>query len=258
MRSICLLLIGLWLALSKGWAQQQVVHADLLSPFFGHVKLSYERVLGPRMTLHTQLGVRIPSEETPPLLLRSSFSGLMARRGGELTVMGRFYPGQSSPLRGMYWGPWLRYRHRGRSGDLNLPDHQLQTHFNLSTANAGVLLGYQWLIKDIFSIDWSILGIGWGYYRIRARYTVDGATPDWAAVEDYVNGHVPSSGQPGNAPPNPSLGGPLVIPVLLMSSLADRWLMPPLEVDPSQNKLSGINHRWLPVLRMGLSLGVAF
>ncbi len=193
MRKIAILLLAtLWLS-GTAWAQENVAKLGLTPFLFGNTNLNYERAIGERFSINAKLGFGIPSNNVP---LTGSSGGQISDgryRAFEATPELRIYSKKKGALRGFYWGPWLRYRQWSISGTDDFTTYQTSVDASLSTFNGGILLGAQWLINDVISIDWSFFGLGLGVYNLRGELISDDPSVDWEQVRRDVEAEIGES-----------------------------------------------------------------
>ena len=182
MKKLSMLVAGLFLLIGGLHAQQNVVKVGLTPLAFGNVNLNYERVLTDRMSLNTTVGFGIPRNSVP-FAANSGLEGNASYGAFEVTPELRFYGKDNGAPRGFYFGPWLRYRQWTISGDETFSGYSTNYEAGLRTFNGGIQLGAQWLIGDVFSIDWSFLGVGIGYYNLSGKFTSDDPSVDWDQVK---------------------------------------------------------------------------
>ncbi len=137
-----------------------------------NINFSYERVLKPHRTFSVNLGYfELPSLGVLEDVLVENKVG----KGG-FTVSGdyRFYfKNRNTRMApdGLYWGPFASIHHYGFSHDMTFIDNpSLQGTANLSAsmsiASLGVQLGYQFVIKDRFTMDLIFIGPALSFYGI--------------------------------------------------------------------------------------------
>ena len=196
------------LLLMSVYAQDNNVKLNLLPLAWGEVRLGYERVINENQTAHIQLGYLIP-RSLPTSLYDASdvedYGGTidLSNRITGCSVSGeyRFYTSSSKDApTGFYFGPyvkWNRYTAETSAGvgyeatpqefaDLTA-EQQLTANLNGSgnydldvTASfdvsvrqvgLGVTIGYQWVIGEVFTIDWNFFGLGVDSYLFSADIT---------------------------------------------------------------------------------------
>lgn len=187
MKKHLILFLGVILLGGAAFAQQNVVKVGLTPLAFGNVNLNYERALSERMSLNAKVGFSFPGRAIPFTDATGTGDISDGSYGAfEITPELRFYGKEKGALRGFYWGPWLRYRQWGIGGTDVVSTYTTTVDFGLSTFNGGVQLGAQWLIGDVFSIDWSFLGVGVGYYNLAFNVTSDDPNVDWNQVRQDI------------------------------------------------------------------------
>lgn len=161
------------------------------------LRLNYEYIISDNQSVMLIAGGMIP-HKIPELIydpesVEKEYGG-DADLNNKLTnfiigIQYRFYTGQSSTApQGFYFAPMIKYHHYGITTDAlyedNITESQYQdltdeekTHASYISKNnynfkstgtfdgslnrigAGIAIGYQWLISDSFTIDWTIIGI---------------------------------------------------------------------------------------------------
>ncbi|MFL5729097.1 MAG: DUF3575 domain-containing protein [Cytophagaceae bacterium] len=143
------------LVAASGFAQKNVVKANLFGMFAGSYTLAYERVLNDKMSVQLSAGYR--SYKYADITIGSinekdSYSGP--------TVVGefRYYVtnGSKDVPRGFYVAPFARYAkytEKWAYTDASSPSSNYSQKWSTTSIAGGVMLGYQWLIADVVSID---------------------------------------------------------------------------------------------------------
>lgn len=147
-------------------SSQNVIKVNLMALGMKSISLQYERAF--HRKLSGAFGFNfMPSRDLPgffgsdPMLSKTTLSGF------SLTPELRFYPGKKEAPRGFYLAPYLRY---GKFGT-NIPvdaldpltnrDRTFNFELKYGGFGGGLMIGSQWLIADVVSIDWWIIG---GHY----------------------------------------------------------------------------------------------
>ena len=108
----------------------------------------------------------------------------------------RFYVGSQTALKGFYVAPYMRFL-RGSTtaiiSDLN--NKQYNTSATLNANRFGVMLGYQWIIKKHFVVDWGIGGLQLSKYKLVFRGGPVSAS-DYQTVIDNTNTYLLDAGLP--------------------------------------------------------------
>lgn len=170
-----------------------------LTPFaFLEARLGFERVITPKTSLQGTVGMLIP-RKLPNVLydetVVTDYGGdvdlLNSLSGFTIGLEYRFYPGSKKEIpRGFYLGPYFKYNHYSvktssafeytltqdeYANDLT-PNQQMEASPNpdgtftmdvtsnfvasFNQMGLGIQIGYQWLISDRISVDFTIIGLG--------------------------------------------------------------------------------------------------
>jgi hypothetical protein len=136
MRNFYLLTAMLFLGVSSFGQKQNVIKANLFSPLVKSGSFFYERAFDTNKS--GQLGVGFTAYSTG----NTKISGLF------ITPEFRFYLSDGkNALEGFYVGPFVRYQ------NLTVEDITHTGKAELNTFGGGVVVGHQWLFKDLISLD---------------------------------------------------------------------------------------------------------
>lgn len=145
---------------------KNVVKLNLMALAFTNISLQYEHAFGEKIS--GALGFTImPSRSLPSSIASDPMLANTTISDWSITPEFRWYPGtkQGAP-RGFYIAPYLRYS----KTNIDIPfdvtltgqaPHTYNIEASYSGIGGGMMFGAQWIIKDVFSIDWWILG---GHY----------------------------------------------------------------------------------------------
>ncbi len=140
------------------------------------VNLKYERALGDHHAFQVAL-----LWDTPESLSGGFVTSDPEVEGVDGTLSGfaivpeyRYYFGSKGPLRGFYAGVFLKLRNRNLvfNDDFGT-EVPVEASINLRNVGGGIGCGYQWIINDVFSIDWHIFGVGATAWGLKASVTPD-------------------------------------------------------------------------------------
>lgn len=105
--------------------------------------------------------------------------------GFAITPELRFYPGgkEEKPApRGFYLAPYLRYAKYSVKQVVSYQDdapgsklHEADATHSYAGYNVGLMIGRQWIIGKHFSIDWWIIGAGYGKAKYAYKWQADDA-----------------------------------------------------------------------------------
>jgi len=171
---------------------------NLLTPFPRTASVAYERVIADNISVNTTIGILVPVVDGNALATDDGgFVGNTRLGGLNITPEVRFYTGRNGAPRGFYVAPYLRYNTwsakldgtftEAETGNNTSIDGELVGRINF--VGLGVQFGAQWVISDVFVIDWYFLGLSANFTNIAASFTPDAGTFDIdevrAALETY-------------------------------------------------------------------------
>lgn len=159
-------------------SRKNVIKLDLTSYWLyrNAVIVSYERVVKPHQTFAVTAGF----QQFPPL--RSLDSINVTRNanaaGFKLGAEYRFYlqkENRYGPPRGVYIGPYLAFHNFRNVRELEVNNNgtveSAEMKLNINILNPGVQVGYQFVIKDRWTIDLVFIGPSVSNYRAKATFT---------------------------------------------------------------------------------------
>lgn len=139
------------------------------------IVLGYERVLKNNQSFSFNMGYL----ETTPFTNREGdpiqFFDESKKGGMDMSIDYRFYFKKRNKFPapdGLYWGPYASYYGIWQDASMNLIDNNTiknTTHVKgrLNMYNFGLQLGYQFIIKNRFSIDLILMGPSFSYYDMK-------------------------------------------------------------------------------------------
>lgn len=172
-------------SLQRAAAQENVVKLGLTPLLFTNVQLGYERALTNDLGVGLNFSM-VPSRDVTGAMENVDFLTSAQFSYFSVTPEFRYYTAGEAP-KGFYIGAFLKYaRYRFQSSArhqlfddnnvaVNTPDGTLLVNLDLKVPRigGGFQMGVQWLIADVVSIDWTILGLGWGTVGIDGELTTD-------------------------------------------------------------------------------------
>jgi hypothetical protein len=171
-------LVGI--ALLTGQAQENTIKIGLLSPLGRNLTLEYERVIADQQSIAVHAGYVIPWND--PFSLADDFEGISNPRvsGFNVTPQYRFYLSQRSYApKGLYVAPYLRYYRLSfetdYQDDFDMASVGGSLRARYSTTGLGAQLGYQWIVNDLFTVDWYFLGLGLYLYGVGVEAHIEQA-----------------------------------------------------------------------------------
>lgn len=210
MKKLLILLIALGFILPTVSAQKLKPDSTLkntvrlnVTPIFITTRLAsfsmgYERVITPHQTISTNLGylelpTLITTSEGDPVKWISNLrnSGFLASLDYRFYIKRNRYTAPD----GLYWGPYmvfyyLDHKSRAELFDNDIAQGAVSIQTYASILNAGLQLGYQFVLGKRWTVDMILFGPGFGYYDLTllidadAQLKVDGE--DYQAVYDKL------------------------------------------------------------------------
>lgn len=138
-------------------AQNNVVKLNIFSPIVKTLNMSYERVISDNSSL--QLG----------FFYTGAKSGDVKLSGFGITPEFRFFLSETPAPDGVYIAPWVRYQNLDADNPVD------NASGKLTSFGGGVIIGRQWIFKEIVSLD----------IFIGPQYLVATADPD-VGSEDAI------------------------------------------------------------------------
>lgn len=206
-----LLILTMLAFISTGmYANSNGIKLGLGSFAFGNAYLQYERAINDNMSAQVGFGFYFPFDpgeriesrnisinDTPleptiqfddRLVTINEWSSTGFYINGEF----RFYLGDKDALSGFYLAPYIGF-HKNGDDDVTGTDDlgfNYEGEASMTYFGGGAQAGYQWLIADRVIIDWRILGVGAGNFKLSAGYTNDETGHDWDEraneIEDFL------------------------------------------------------------------------
>lgn len=222
------------------YSQKNNIKVGLLGASIGSYSLGYEREITPSSTMNFNVGYW--NTNISPLQMVSFFDkgdGVWLEKinyGLTTSLEYRFYTGSNKAMKGLYLSPYLRFwNHSLVFQDYIQNDQVPRQLFNirtrLSSMGLGFQMGYQWVVKEHFTIDWYFFGAGLERAFINASYvTSDDRSFNYQYIESDVREVFEGFG------------------------LVEKNLM--TRVDPQRLKIE--LPVWIPGIRTGFTLGYAF
>ncbi len=165
------LLLSLFLISSLGLsAQTNVVKLNLMGLGLGNFSFQYERTITEHSSVCLGLSF-LPSRGLPTVVLNQDSSGdlkFIAFSGWSITPEYRYYFTGKAP-KGFYIAPY--FRHSSYSIEklgiqyTNQTTNENKTAFvdgKYTASTVGLMFGAQWLLGEHFTLDWWIIGAGFG------------------------------------------------------------------------------------------------
>lgn len=164
----------------------------------------YERIFDNQQSMSINLGyleLRAPVNRFGE---RINWFSSNERSGFDISVDYRFYFKNRNKYPapdGLYWGPYTSLYNLNFKGESNYSQNGSTNRINVESKfymiNVGVQLGYQFLIKERFSIDLMLMGPSFSAYRfnldIDSQIKLDPNNEYYDLLKDFFSGLVPGS-----------------------------------------------------------------
>lgn len=161
-----------------------------------NINISYERVLKPYRSFSINAGYF----ELPSLISLDSLNFTRKQKKNGFGISGdyRFYfkkRNKRGAPDGLFWGPYSSFHYTQYDNYLKVLDSdaahgELETELNLGIIGVGVELGYQFVIKEKFTVDLIFMGPSYSIYTGRIRFagdlTVDEESEYLKAIHDML------------------------------------------------------------------------
>ncbi|HKK81781.1 MAG TPA: DUF3575 domain-containing protein [Prolixibacteraceae bacterium] len=191
-----LLSIILLVTLSAG-AQENIIKLDLSGIGIGSYALNYERQITDNNTINIKAGywnmnaMFFNSDNAFGSLIDYFDTGdgislENIRSGFHTSVDYRFYAKTSNEFEGVYFAPYLRYWEQNFDMSDFVRGHEFDVDTKLSSMGFGIQMGYQWVIKEKFIVDWYFVGLGLERYRLKGDYITDQSGFNYSTIEGDV------------------------------------------------------------------------
>lgn len=221
----------------SAFAQENVVKVGLPNMIYGDFQLGYERVITEGQTMSLKVGYFNPSTtifdvDDIAAMITDEYTADNMKGGWQTSIDYRFYVNKNE-FNGFYVAPYFRYVNTGlRCADTLQGVIAYDVDAKVNMFGIGAQLGFQWIIKEHFSIDFNIFGLGVDYYNPKFKYTrQDKALIDYDSVKKDVE-----------------------------ASLSEaKYFAKRAKYENNDNKNLDVKiPLWLPGIRLGLTLGYAF
>jgi len=161
--------------------RRNIVKLNLPNLAYKNITLNYERILSNRTSASIHAGYIIPSAAPSfvtnalgidsTALVGTDSTSLNQFSGFTVTGEYRIYGKKKGAARGFYYAPYLRYANYKYLFAASISKNFSNIDARLSTFGLGAQLGYQWVIKDRFVIDWGILGASIQRYNLSSTFS---------------------------------------------------------------------------------------
>lgn len=154
------------------------IKLNMFSLFWGQPGLNYEYVISPSFSIQASGSYLIrrklisylnyiPEDYTGYTLNKNHYQGFVT------SLEGRYFTGKEAP-KGFYIGPFGRYYNYWANVEMAFtnPDnnYSVSTKIGLQNLSVGVQTGWQFLIKDMISVDFSFAGLGVSFVNVYGNF----------------------------------------------------------------------------------------
>jgi hypothetical protein len=178
-------------------AQDNIVKFDLSGVAIGSYAFSYERQVTDNNTINFKAGywnmnaMVFNADNTFDRLIDYFDTGdgislESIRSGFHTSVDYRFYAKTNNEFEGVYFAPYARYWEQNFDLSDFVQGREFTVDTKLSSIGVGIQMGYQWVIKEQFIIDWFFVGLGVDRYRLKGDYRIDQSGFNYSSIEDDV------------------------------------------------------------------------
>ncbi len=162
-----------------------------------NINLSYERILKPYRSFSVNAGFF----ELPSIGLgldSLNFTRTQKKKGFSVSGDYRFYfrtRNKKSTPDGLFWGPYTSFHYTQYENHLvvlnsDIAQGELETDLRLGIIGVGVELGYQFVIKEKFTVDLIFMGPSYSLYTGKIKFegdlTVDEESEYLKAIHDML------------------------------------------------------------------------
>jgi hypothetical protein len=183
------------LLLFPGWvadAQDNVLKAGLSGAFLGDFNLAYERMLNSNRSIQIKVGYLNPVKSpffTEEIITPEAYAFIQENGGMSASLEYRFYISEKLSAEGFYIAPYLRWFNQFVDYEDEIESRLYTVNTTVNTVGMGAQLGYQWIIGEMFTIDFHFLGIGLDYYMAQLKYSMDPkpAGFDYSEVTPHID-----------------------------------------------------------------------
>ncbi len=189
MKKLLILLVSCFIALNA-YSQNNRAKLGLFGLTYKNINLKYERVLAPNATVQVNLGFRPSSRlrafESFQIEGTESIDIDVQHNTFTFIPEFRYYLNKKDNAKGVYVGANFDYMRLGLLGN-----HESEFSYNgditLNYIGGGLNFGTQWILDNGFTIDWHILGLGYGSSRVRFGFESDDPAISFSQILDDAN-----------------------------------------------------------------------
>jgi hypothetical protein len=160
------------------------------------INLGFERVLTERSSLQFSFTYRFP--RVPPVYLVALFEsddneditlGSGKQTGFNMVLEYRLYNKTKGAPKGMYFGPYMKLNHKSVEFDYVENNFLCNVDGSYNAFSLGFQLGYQWILWDHVSLDFTFVGLGFSWNTVNGTYKSTDPTKDYVQkATDFNDG----------------------------------------------------------------------
>jgi len=143
-----------------------------------NILIGYERITKPNQTLSVNVGLnRLPSLNPQAFISENGRLNLLNSKdngGYHLSFEYRFYLQKENKYpapRGIYVSPYYSFNNYSKNNSWDMKtllfNGNLNTNFNLNIHTIGAEMGYQFVIRERYTLDLTFLGLGIGNFNVK-------------------------------------------------------------------------------------------
>lgn len=211
-------------------AQDNVLKISPLVLSVGNVRISYEKTMTQKTSLHFQGGYYIPMPV--PGFIKNLFDSLdidIKKTGFDVALDYRIYLNKRDILNDKYFGPYISYNYLVIKYSGEYKGFDAEINGDVGILGVGIIFGKQWISRSNFTID-SFGGVGISRWFLKGSYSTEDPLADFedmAIDADEELGDIPIIGKR-------------------------------MEFDASSNEVSLKMGFFMPHFRLGFLIGFAF
>jgi len=184
--SIILLLV---MAQVHGLAQENSIKTSFSGLFTGQFNIGYERVINGKSSANFKIGYWKPTISpfiSGNTFIPSAFTFQDSHGAIDFSAEYRFFIGKKGAPQGFYLGPYLRNFNIAAQYTDEIDGDVFDVDTRIHTWGVGAQMGYQWIIREFFTVDLSFFGAGADFYNMKLVYTIDKPGLNYNSVIDDI------------------------------------------------------------------------
>jgi hypothetical protein len=189
----CILpIIVLFLISVSAFSQKNAVKVGLTGISYGNYSLNYERHITKNQSININGSFwDLDLGFVPTNLLFTPSDGVELselKKGFHASIDYRIYVNTNIALHGFYVAPYLRYWQYNFTMHDEINGMDFNMNSSAISAGAGFSIGYQWIIKDHFTIDWTFIGLGIERIMYNGNYiTANNSSYNYSSISTDVH-----------------------------------------------------------------------